>query len=96
MKVLVIYDITDDALREKVASILKGFGLARVQKSAFLGTINSSSLKELKVVISKLIRGERANVQFYPLCRWCYSLRDVMGVPTVEEGLLHDQQIILV
>jgi len=45
MYTLVIYDITDDALRLKVAEVCKGFGLVRIQKSAFLGKIDSQRRK---------------------------------------------------
>ncbi|MEM2883233.1 MAG: CRISPR-associated endonuclease Cas2 [Nitrososphaerales archaeon] len=50
MFTLVIYDISDDELRMKVAQACKRFGLVRVQKSAFSGRIRSSLRKELIAV----------------------------------------------
>jgi len=81
--VLVVYDITDDGLRARVASVLLAYGLTRVQKSAFLGRLTRERLKDLKVRIRRMIEGERANVQFYPLCPQCFSRRSELGVPTV-------------
>ncbi|RLE57910.1 MAG: CRISPR-associated endonuclease Cas2 [Thermoprotei archaeon] len=81
--VLVIYDITDDELRQKVADTLHRYGLARVQKSAFLGKLPSARLRDLATKLQELIRGKRANIQIYKLCKHCYSTKIVMGVPTV-------------
>ena len=43
---LVIYDITDDNLRNRVSEVCKDFGLMRIQKSAFLGPQVSSRRRE--------------------------------------------------
>ena len=40
MLVWVIYDISEDKVRNKISNICKGYGLYRVQKSAFLGDLN--------------------------------------------------------
>jgi len=42
MLYVVFYDISNDELRNKVASFLKKKGLSRVQYSVFLGDLNSS------------------------------------------------------
>ena len=79
MFTLVIYDITEDDLREKVAQACKRYGLVRVQKSAFLGRIPSSLRKELIAVIKRLIDGTRDNVQVYVICEPDMSLRTELG-----------------
>ena len=93
---LVIYDITDDNLRNKVANVLMAYGLVRVQKSAFLGKLTSEQLKDLRARIQRMIKGERANIQFYPLCPHCYIRRQEIGVPTVERPLIARGAIVLV
>lgn len=50
MMTLVIYDISDDSVRLRIANLCKSFGLNRIQRSAFLGDIPSSRRKELIMV----------------------------------------------
>ena len=42
MLVWVIYDISDDKIEEHEAKICKGYGLYRVQESAFLGNLKKN------------------------------------------------------
>jgi len=60
--VLIIYDITDDNLRLKVANTLLAYGLTRVQKSAFLGPLTKERLKDLKIRLLRMIQEKRANM----------------------------------
>ena len=96
MMVLIIYDITDDRLRTKVADTLLAYGLTRVQKSAFLGPLTKERLKDLKVKLNRMIQGQRANIQFYPLCPNCYIRRREIGVPTVPKYPIEQEAIIIV
>lgn len=95
MRMLVIYDVTDNDLREHVARKLKSMGLARVQKSAFIGALDSSARKDLKRWIKRQVEGRKANVQFYPLCRYCYSQKEEVGVPTVEEDTMGGEVVVV-
>ena len=79
MLTLVIYDITDDDLRNRVASFLKSKGLKRVQKSAFLGELSNSQLINVEAGLSLLIRNSKANIQIYPLTPASYNQRRVIG-----------------
>lgn len=76
-----IYDITEDDLRGKVAQACKRYGLVRVQKSAFLGRISSSLRKELITVLRRLIDGTDNNVQVYVICEPDMSLKTEIGKP---------------
>ena len=42
MNTLVIYDITEDKIRNKVAEVCKDYGLTRIQWSAFLGELSNN------------------------------------------------------
>ena len=64
MLVWVIYDISDDRVRGKVAGICKGYGLYRVQKSAFLGDLN---------------KNEADSVFVFPLCDDCFKKMKLIG-----------------
>lgn len=81
MYTLVIYDIKDDLLRTKVAQTCKRYGLARVQKSAFLGIISSLQRKELVSKLETLIRNTEDNIQVYIICRADISMRIELGKP---------------
>ncbi|MEM3341836.1 MAG: CRISPR-associated endonuclease Cas2 [Thermoplasmata archaeon] len=65
MLTLIIYDITDDRKRAKLANHLKSYGLSRIQYSAFFGELNHNDrgvlLTELKQFITPLEekRGEK-------------------------------------
>jgi CRISPR-associated protein Cas2 len=77
---LVIYDITEDDVRLRVARFLRAKGLTRIQKSAFIGSLTVSARKDVENGVSKLIYGKKANVQIYPLTPASYSQRVVLGV----------------
>ena len=91
MITLVIYDISDDNIRLKVANICKRFGLSRIQKSAFLGDIPSARRKELVMKLRRSLKGE-GNIQVFVICKPDFSLREVIG----SEGEFEDESIIIV
>jgi len=74
----VIYDISDDKIRSLVASICKKYGLYRVQKSAFLGTINSNQLDSLALECGESIGNEDA-VYVFPVCEDCFDRIKLVG-----------------
>lgn len=81
MFTLVIYDITEDDLRNDVANACKRYGLTRVQKSAFLGNISSALRKELIATLNEIIKGTENNIQVYVICRPDLSLKVELGKP---------------
>ena len=81
MRYLVIYDITDDNLRLRVAETLKDYGLSRIQYSAFIGALKRNKLNSLIVDLRKLIGDAVENVQIYPLCDVCFRRRRMVGKP---------------
>ena len=81
MITLVIYDITEDDLRLRVAKFLRSRGLQRIQKSAFAGPLTAGQRADLVAGLRRLIRGhDRVNIQVYPLTEASYNQRIVMGV----------------
>lgn len=90
MYTLVIYDITDDDIRLKVAELCKEFGLTRIQKSAFLGKINSQKRKELKHKLQKILENRLGNIQIFQICEADLKFREVLGNPIgyEDEGLI--------
>jgi len=76
--VWVIYDISDDNVRNAVANRCKGYGLYRVQKSAFLGTLNANQQDSLVIECRDLIE-ETDSVYVFPMCNTCLKRIDLLG-----------------
>lgn len=86
MKTLVIYDISDDDIRFKVSEVCKNFGLSRIQKSAFIGYLNSLRRKELSTILKKILGENEGNIQIFVICNADLALREMIGKEFREEG----------
>ena len=70
MIVWVIYDIQNDKIRSKVAKICKKYGLYRVQKSVFLGTLENENEKDsLEIEITDLVDTDIDSVYIFPMSK---------------------------
>ena len=78
MLVWVIYDISDDRIRGRIARICKGYGLYRVQKSAFLGDLNKNELDAIALECEELIE-ESDSIFVFPLCDDCFKKIKLIG-----------------
>ena len=68
MHLLVIYDISEDRIRNKIAEVCKDYGLSRIQWSAFSGKLNTNRRQELHMKLTKTIKDKDGNIQLYPIC----------------------------
>jgi len=68
MQTLVIYDIPDDKIRNKIGEACKDYGLERIQYSAFIGDINHNKREELRQRIRRTLGKKDGNIQIYPVC----------------------------
>lgn len=68
MKTWVVYDITANKIRNKVAQACKNYGLYRVQKSVFLGDLNRNQIDELALKCKELIDLDEDSLYIYPMC----------------------------
>jgi len=66
-QVILIYDIADDRLRNKIADVCQDYGLDRVQFSAFQGQLSRSHQQELIAKIRKILREAVGKVQLVPV-----------------------------
>jgi CRISPR-associated protein Cas2 len=64
----IIYDIADNKTRGRIAKACKDKGLYRVQKSAFLGSLNRNQIDELKMMCEDIIAPEVDSVYIFPMC----------------------------
>ena len=80
MLVWVIYDIVNDKVRKKVSDSCKDYGLYRVQKSVFLGDLNSNQRDSLALECEELVDIDTDSVYIFPmddkskgsLMRYCF------------------------
>jgi len=68
MRCLVVYDIPDDKVRNKVADICLDYGLQRIQYSAFFGRLNRNLQEELMLKVGRSLGKKAGNVQLFPIC----------------------------
>ncbi len=64
----IIYDISKNRTRSRVAKACKDKGLYRVQKSAFLGNLNKNQIDELRIMCDEIIDAEVDSVYIFPMC----------------------------
>jgi CRISPR-associated protein Cas2 len=67
MQCLIIYDISDDRARQKIADACLDYGLARLQYSAFLGDLSRAHQRALFGEIRDRLGRKPGNVQLFPL-----------------------------
>ena len=75
MTCLLIYDIPDDRLRNKVADICLDYGLARIQYSSFLGDLSHNRQGEIVQKLKRRIGKREANIQLFSICEKDLALR---------------------
>lgn len=87
MIVWVLYDITNDKARTRVAKACKQIGLYRVQYSVFLGTMEPNDKDTLELQIDEYIDPETDSVYIFPMNK--AELRD-----TVLLGQAFDKKLV--
>jgi CRISPR-associated protein Cas2 len=73
---IVVYDITCDKRRNKIANLLEGYG-RRVQYSVFECVLSIAKYRELQQKLESKLNLAEDNVRFYPL-----SQHTINGVET--------------
>jgi CRISPR-associated protein Cas2 len=81
---LVLYDISDDRTRARVADACLDYGLRRVQYSAFCGRLSGVHQRELLAVLRGRVGREACNIQLLALDESCWA-----GRRTIMQGEGH-------
>lgn len=79
MDTIIIYDISENSLRTRVARALMDYGCIRIQESAFYGVMNHNTREKLKLRLERMMHDKEGNIQFYPMCSKCFGLKDNIG-----------------
>jgi CRISPR-associated protein Cas2 len=85
VRCLLVYDITDDKIRARVADICLDYGLARIQYSSFLGELSHNRQEEILMKIKRKVGKHAANVQVFPMCDKDVRLRRMLIVSEAPE-----------
>ncbi len=67
MHLILLYDITNDRIRTKIAMACEDYGLDRIQFSAFYGQLNRNLQEELMLRVRNLLGNESGRVQLVPI-----------------------------
>jgi CRISPR-associated protein Cas2 len=78
MRYLAIYDIADPRRLNRVAGILKDYGI-RVQQSKFEIDVNEKGFAELQARITEEIDEAEDGVKYIPLCERCRQKTEIIG-----------------
>ncbi|MBF2055659.1 MAG: CRISPR-associated endonuclease Cas2 [Cyanobacterium sp. T60_A2020_053] len=76
---LICYDIADDKRRNKIASILEGYG-SRVQFSVFECVLSGKQYQQLQQKLKKIFKKEEDSLRFYCISRHTLNNIEVWGV----------------
>ena len=75
----VVYDISKDRTRTKIAKRCLDFGLYRVQKSVFLGDLAPNRVEEILLFSRELLDLEKDAVYIFPMCREDFEKVRIVG-----------------
>ena len=75
MHCLLVYDISDDRLRSRVADICLDYGMSRIQYSAFLGDLSRNHQQELLMKVRRRLGKAEARVALFPVCETDFRCR---------------------
>jgi CRISPR-associated protein Cas2 len=78
MNMIVAYDIADVKRLNKVAKVIKDYGV-RVQKSIFEVDVSNKVFDEMKFRIEEIIEPSEDGVKYFPLCEKCAGTVEIIG-----------------
>jgi len=78
MDMIVAYDIAHPRRLNRVAKIMKDYGV-RVQKSIFEVELDNKRFAEMKKRVRDVILEEEDGVKYFPLCEKCAGTVEIIG-----------------
>jgi CRISPR-associated protein Cas2 len=82
--ILIIYDISDNETRFKLANYLKSKGFSRIQRSAFVGKPIPATLRDVERSLPKYISSGEDVIHLIPLLEYSVQHFRVYGKPLAE------------
>ena len=75
----VIYDISENKTRNRIARRCLNFGLYRVQKSVFLGDVEPNRLDEIELFSREEMDEATDSVYIFPMCKEDFDKVRIIG-----------------
>jgi CRISPR-associated protein Cas2 len=75
----IVYDITKDRTRTKIAKRCLDFGIYRVQKSVFLGDLAPNRIDEILLFSQELLDLDTDSVYIFPMCQADFDRVRIVG-----------------
>jgi CRISPR-associated protein Cas2 len=91
MFTLVIYDISNDKNRTKLAKKLENVGLRRIQFSSFSGELNPHDKHVLSQHVKRYTTQENESIYVIPLCERCKRVCEIIAKKDI--ALVDDDQV---
>ena len=91
MLTLVIYDISNDKDRNKLAELLLDFGLERIQYSGFKGNLNFHDCNVLAKKVKQFISSSNDSIYIIRLCNECVKTCKIVSkrdIPLIDESMV--------
>jgi len=88
----VVYDITKNNVRRKIANICLDAGLYRVQKSVFLGNLNANERDSLAIECEDIIDPDVDSVYIFPMDSESFRKVKLLG-QAFDKELVSDEVI---
>ncbi len=87
MQVVLVYDISDNRIRTKIADICADYGLERIQYSAFSGDLRRVHQEEMMIKMRKRLGKREGKIQLFPCCEKDWQARlEVIQQPKNREA----------
>ncbi|MEB3774701.1 MAG: CRISPR-associated endonuclease Cas2 [Desulfurococcales archaeon] len=67
MRVMVVYDVSDDKRRLRLSRTLERWGLARIQRSAFTGVLQPARVRDLERLVRTIVDPSTDIVHILPV-----------------------------
>lgn len=93
MQCVVVYDISDDNKRNKIADVCQDYGLDRIQYSAFLGDLAPTYQEELMLKLQAVLGKLPGNIQLFPICEKDWRARRIIDQKPAEETKEESQDV---
>ena len=80
---VVVYDISDNSSRSYLIKRLQHYGPHRLQKSVFIGHLDSESILELSDEFINFISSDNDSIILFPFCKNCMKNIFIEGNATI-------------
>lgn len=89
MHMIVVYDITNDRIRNKIADACLDYGLDRIQLSVFYGNITRAHQNELMHKMRRLLGDEVGKIMLIPIAAQEWERRqEVCNIDETKTNLI--------